>query len=338
MRGLAKLIIIFTSVFLISCLLEPEQPFTFKKETSLNSNSVEVSGLTMTYPFRVALKDSLLFLMDLHGQENFYHAIKYPDMIYLGSLGRRGNGPKEILLSTPPSLFNDHLIALDGVKRNLLKYPINNFADSNSVEIVSLNDDLGTVVDFVYVDDNHFIVGDLKGKCRFIDIMNGVYTPKFSIPETEKGDNLGMLWRSYMAYSPEFNILAMATQHGDVVELYNLTTGDKKELIGPNGYPKRLNNGSMSEKEGFVDLKWCGGKLYLLYSGRDRAELLKLADEGRKAPVGGNIIFIFDKNGKPVEKYNLDTYIGGFDIDLKNNKIIAANANNDTGIVSFNLK
>ena len=103
----------------------------------------------------------------------------------------------------------------------------------------------------------------------------------------------------------ELEEVAMATQFGDVIEIYNLNNGDSSCFVGNQGAPKE-NDGQI---EGFCDIKWVGENIYTLFSGRLRADLIRKSEAGKKEPMGGNIIKVFDRGGNVLEEYELDTYI-----------------------------
>ena len=125
----------------------------------------------------------------------------------------------------------------------------------------------------------------------------------------------------------------MATQFGDVIEIYNLNNGDSSCFVGKQGAPKE-NDGQI---EGFCDIKWVGENIYTLFSGRLRADLIRKSEAGKKEPMGGNIIKVFDRGGNVLEEYELDTYINGFTVDELNNRLIGVTANLDTPILFFDM-
>ena len=88
--------------------------------------------------------------------------------------------------------------------------------------------------------------------------------------------------------------------------------------------------------EGFCGVKWIDNKIYALYSGRKQDDLSKYLDgEGEKLPDGGNIMYVFDDNGKPLIQYNLDKFISGFCYSKKDNCIIGVSTNEGDALVKF---
>lgn len=346
MRHHFLLFFLLLFALMTSCKKNVGNKIAFDKEISLTGIDCPVEGLHMAFPHRVTLHDSLLIVMDLHGGgDKFFHAVKYDGFKYLGSFGQRGSGPNEILLATPFSIVDESMMALDGASCKMLRYPINDLFNPESVRVVPMPEKISaTTIDFSCVDTAHFLLGDLTAQCRFIDMKATGAVCKFAIPQLASKDgqpevkNLGFLWRGYMAYSPEKEILAMATQHGEVIELYNLRDSSSRVLTGEGGAPVFQADSPMSVVEGFCDIQWVGDEIYALYSGRLRAELDKEMQQlGKQPPSGGKQIYVFNAAGEPVVKYLLDRFIDGFAVDQTNRQIIGITPNGENPLCLFKL-
>ena len=68
----------------------------FPDEKALNAQVIHLDTALFRYPFRVAVKDGIAIIMDLHNVDYFFHAFSYPEWEYMTSFGKRGEGPEEI--------------------------------------------------------------------------------------------------------------------------------------------------------------------------------------------------------------------------------------------------
>ena len=69
----------------------------FPDEKALNAQVIHLDTALFRYPFRVAVKDGIAIIMDLHNVDYFFHAFSYPEWEYMTSFGKRGEGPEEMV-------------------------------------------------------------------------------------------------------------------------------------------------------------------------------------------------------------------------------------------------
>ncbi|MDR1258639.1 MAG: TolB-like 6-bladed beta-propeller domain-containing protein [Tannerellaceae bacterium] len=288
----------------------------------------------MKFPFRIGLDDSIVVILDLATDSCFYHVISYPDFQYLYSLGRRGNGPGEIILATPFQLRMGHLFLLDGNRGHLFDVDL---AGKRNIDLkVHTHFDLNTCVDFVCIDDTTLILGDLSGNNRLLHAMPQSITGILELPcEQVKEDrvNQGYVWRSYMDMNYELNKVVLATQFGEVLEIVDLNDYSVRRTIGKGGVPRSATN----QLAGYFDIKWRKNNIYVLYSGMSEIEVNRQLANNQRPPGGGDHIHVFDQNGVKTKIYHLDVSINGFTVDEKNNLLIGISSNSDYPVYLFNL-
>lgn len=289
----------------------------------------------MRLPYRVEHNDDMLVVMDLVSDSMHYHFLDYSNLSYLYSAGRRGQGPNEIVLSTPFQLKDNKAYFMDGARSKLYTYSYSKDKLGTCIDEWKFGDK--TTLDFIVVNDSNLVIQDFSGSSRLLQITKQNRESLFSIPGAKENDGfnaeLAYIWRSFMTYNADLDKIAMATQHGDVIEIYDLKNRLSEIVVGDKGMPKN-NQGQI---EGFCDIKWVDNKIYALFSGRLRADLIRKSEEGNKEPVGGNIINVYDENGNLIEMYKLDTYINGFTVDKRNNRLIGVTSNMDEAILFFNM-
>jgi hypothetical protein len=288
----------------------------------------------MKFPFRIGLEDSVVVMLDLATDSCFYHVVSYPDFQYLYSLGRRGNGPGEIILPTPFQLHKGQLSLFDGNRGHLFNI---NVVEKRNIDLkVYTRFNLNTCVDFVHIDDTALIVGDLSGSNRLLHVTPQRQTGILKLAsEQEKGDeaNQGYRWRSYMDINYELNKVALATQFGEVLEIVDLNDYSVRRTTGKGGAPRSANR----QLAGYFDVKWRKNDIYVLYSKMSETEANRQLASRQTPPSGGNRIHVFDQNGVKTKIYCLDVSVNGFTIDEKNNLLIGISSNSDCPVYLFSL-
>jgi len=308
---------------------------------NIKSESRMIKDVYMRYPFRIRLVDSILYIMDLHGTENFCHAFSYPQMEHISSYGKLGKGPNEFL-DSENICFDQHeqLWVLDANRQKLVQIKQGIIHTE-----IDLNDKLIRTLDFTLYDDSTFLVPDYSGQFRFhiIDLKGNIIESRQKIP-TEKKENeatsdiaLAQAWRSFMDYNPKNGILAMATQLGEVMELYDVKQDTVIHIFkGAAGEPEYFYRGGFAIPNGIMgysDIHVGDQYIYAVFWGRTFEDI-------RQSSVkfeGGKSIHIFDLHGNLIASLQLDRYITGFNIDETHHRIIALDANSDQPLIEFSI-
>lgn len=152
---------------------------------------------------------------------------------------------------------------------------------------------------------------------------------------------LAQAWRSFIDYNPHNGILALVTQLGEVLEIYNLKDGMHRVLYGPAGEPEfqMASDGSSIPIGimGFSDVKVTDRYIYAVFQGVRFKDKIAAYQRGENQEDGGRFIYVFNLKGIPILKYTLDCAIYGIDVNEENNTIIATQVKSDDPIVLFNM-
>lgn len=199
-------------------------------------------------------------------------------------------------------------------------------------------------MDFDIVNDSLFVVPDYTGNHRYtlINREGEVVRNCFSIPVRKSKKqvasiSLAQAWRSFLDYNPENGILAMATQLGQVLEIYDLKADSIINIVyGKEGEPVFIDKGAYAVPDGIMgysDIHVGKEKIYVVFWGRSFKDIRNNPD----VREGGNILQVFDLKGNPVRQYMLDKYITGFSVDEESGKVIALDVNSDQPVVEYQL-
>lgn len=309
------------------------------KDIYLHSSVLQVpKELQVRYPFRLALNDSSVYITDLHADEYFCHKVELMDNKRTQPLMKRGSGPCEYTDAENIRLDKQgNIYILDA---NLRRIAVWN-ADNDTLSSIPLAGELIRTLDFDLVTDSTLVVPDYTGKYRYtiINRKGKILNSYGKIPLRNNNDTrtiaTAQAWRAFIDYNPDSGILAMATQLGHVLELYNLKTNQTIKIIyGAMGEPEfNTNKGYVVPNGimGYGDVQVTKKKIYALFWGRSFKDIRN----NPNITEGGNTIEVYDLNGNALYRYQLDKYITGFKVDENKKQIIALDINSDKTLIQF---
>lgn len=215
---------------------------------------------------------------------------------------------------------------------------------SSLKEIIKLDESIGYPTN-LQVKGSTFIIPDYRGENRFTIIskagipldFKGTIPTKKNIKARSKRA-LGQAWRSYISYHSQKDILILATQLGEVLEIYHLKDSIRKVVYGPHKEPEfqTLENEYIPTGiMGFLDVQVTDNYIYTVFDGQTFKEINKAWLQGEQLPAGGKNIYVFDHDGHPVRKYILDHYVSGIDVHEEERIIFATDVNSNEPILQF---
>ncbi len=328
---------------LFSCQEEnnTDKMIEFPKVVALVATELRTEGVYMRYPFRIRIMDSCLYAMDLHASEYFCHRLDYPSMKYQRSLMRFGRAPGEY--SDAENIRIDRhrrLWTLDANKRQLMAFTPG--TDTLLCEI-KLSEELIRPLDFDFYDDSTFIIPDYSGQHRIclVNREGEIVKRLFSVPtrKSHKADiPLAQAWRGFIDYNPTNHLLAIATQLGEVIELYNLKENKLLKVIyGKSGEPVYNTKEGYAIPDGIMgysDVSVGRKHIYALFWGHTFKDMKK----GLIKKEGGRILRVFDLKGNPVCQYLLDRHVTCFTVNEQTHIFTALDVNSNQPIVEYKLE
>lgn len=317
----------------------------FPEEHHLTGTEFHVDTAMLRYPFRIQIMGERAIVMDLHGADHYFHMFHYPEFTYISSFGKRGDSPKEMLSAETFQCVNGEIWTLDANKAELTRFVECSSGDSLlREEAVTLDKQLLRSLDFVVYDDSTFIIPDYSGERRFCRVgRNGNLLSKASMIPTENESALlhsrpalAQAWRSFFDYNPHNGVMATTTQLGEVLEIFHPADSTHLVCIGPHGEPEFKVSGSYGIPTGimgFSDVQVTDHAIYAVFHGRTFKELAQ--QQPGHIIDGGQFIYKFSLEGKPLCKYVLDRYVYGIHVDETKKTITATDVNTDQPIVEF---
>ena len=302
----------------------------------------------LRYPFRIRIYDDYLFILDMHNAEEFCHIYDKQTFSHIVSFGKRGEGPQEMLQGQTMLVVSlDSIWTLDPGKRQIVRWsflPMERRVEQ--AEVIRL--DKQTVIsanDLTRYNDTIWFLPDLSGRSRVWHVGHSgkVVAQTGDIPSNQSVHENGLAplasaWNAYIHYHPRNDILVAATQLGDVMEIYNLRTGERKVVRGPHDEPVyrttsqgyAIPTGIM----GYSDVQITDRYIYTVFHGRTFKEI---AADPIGTEDGGRYIRVFDLEGHPVRCYHLDHAVYGIHVDEKEGFFWATDVNTEEQVVRYPL-
>ncbi|MDH6534696.1 hypothetical protein D0T51_10260 [Parabacteroides sp. 52] len=322
---------------------------TFPQTIELKAEVIQLDTALFRYPFRIAVRDSIAVVMDLHNADHFLHVFSYPQWAHITSFGKRGEAPGE-LLSAETFHFHalDSIWVLDANKMEINRWKISpDHRSSRCIEVISLDKKLVRILDFFPM-DSCIWAPDYLGefRCHQIDLAGKRVNSVGNIPSQKEYKEvarpaLAQAWRSFMDYHPSTGRLVLATQLGEVIEIYDLKNNTHTAVYGPAGEPvfEMYQGGCIPTGiMGFSDIQVTEKYIYTVFHGQTFKEIAISYQKGKNPEDGGRFIYVFDLDGKPVCRYALDRAIYGIYVNEETGTITATDVNNDDSIVQFKIE
>jgi hypothetical protein len=299
--------------------------------------SIELGdSVFMRYPYRMALSDSFLFILDLHPQEFFIHCFTYPSFSYYHSLCKRGAGPEEFISIQNIQCYNDTIFIFDS-RNEIYMIDIHKLSDTNSAfGKIKLPVDYGFLSRGIRIKERFFFpVFNVLNDGRIL-VFDGVGNYLHAIGEI-KSDNKREInaatcqaWMPFLAGNEK--MLVAATQHGEVIDLFDADQ-HQYTIKGKNGdplYQEIDTYAVMNGIVGFVDVVVKNKYIYAVFNGG------KINEQDEKIQ-GGKYIYIFDYKGKPIKKIILDRHITCLYVVDDESIIYALDVNSDNSFYTAQL-
>ena len=337
-------ILLAIAIFLIGCtgVTKSRQ---FVEERVLTSYPVPVDTFLLRYPYRITVREDVILVMDLHPEKDYLHAFSLHSGKHITSFGRRGQAGDE-MLSAENFRFNspDSIWILDANRMNIVRWSLSTcYAVAEQEEVINLDKSLVRILDFCLTDSGFIVPGYLgENRYHFVNMKGNAFGAAGMIPakESKRANPIALAqgWRSFFALNPAGNMLAVATQLGEVLEIYHLDSNAHTVVYGSHGEPRfheSQGEGIPDGIMGYFDVQMTEHYIYALFSGQSLKEIRQNAMAGKINERGGRYIHVFDTEGKPVCKYILDRSVCGIDVHESEQTIYAVDANSDNPIILF---
>ncbi len=312
----------------------------FPETVSIVTRQQGFDSVYMHYPYRVRLFDTVLYVMDLHPNGYYCHEFTYPSMKFVRSFARRGKAPGELISIGNIAVNTEGKVyVLNDFGRRIYMYDRESDQMASPVE---LPEEMLYYPDFALYNDSVFIFPDHSGQSRvvFVDWHGNIIRQTGVIPGKEHAGNmpeaaLGSAWKAFISYNPRNGVAALVTQYGEVLEIYDTRNDRTQVIIGEGGEPRcrfKGNNAIPNGILGYGDVFVGEMYIYALYWGHEYEKIVR----GEITVEGGKYIHVFDLEGNPVRRYELDRHVTGIFVNEASGEVICTDVNEEQ-LVTFDL-
>jgi hypothetical protein len=237
----------------------------------------------------------------------------------------KGKGPNESIGASCAGIISNKLWFYDITLNKILLTDKKNAIDKNvfyPFQEHQLGNEYYTKIDFI--DSLHFCgVGNLRSlsnskiEKRYLN-SNGIIKNYGEFQETSSNLNIRTIKNihtSTIHSKPSGNKVVLGYRHSDLIEIYNLETSECIAIKGPEKYDVDFEQKKRSyyymgkndkTRKAFINGTVTDNYIYLVYSGHKSENK---SEEDRFKWQHGKHVYIYDWEGNPVKKLNLDRHI-----------------------------
>ena len=312
---------------------------SFPMEKELFGVNVKMpNDLLCSFPAQIELYDSTIWLLDRETSGRAVHKLSYPKFEWVGSIADKGKTDGEYIYLTKMEKKDNELYLLDPVSSKFLVYDIDS-CSSHPKRVEKFLPLSSTLLSATIINDSIIVSGDINSK-KFLlfQTFSGLSVDSIFIQEKTRKKDKGLpatnLYDLNLCYDGN-DILVAVTKSGEVLYIYNVKNKSGNCVVGPHGFPDfgMSNNGSvlLGKFEGFMDVKMYGEYIYAIFSGKSSSEAMT------SDTIGGRYVYVYNKMGQPIIKYQLDREILSFCIDTSRMMLYGLDPNSDNMIVGYEL-
>jgi hypothetical protein len=321
-----------------------------RKEIKINSNQILIDSfpieenilLTEFFEFNTGMPlsifamDSILLITDIGERSGhvFYHYNLLNSRLSPGYVSR-GSGPNEVLVPVSSGVYDNTVWVHDLGLKKIISTSMNPSHDTLGYREIFLKN---TFFWIKLINENKaLVVGEANGihKAQLVDLSLGETVANFgkfeNIPEDMPLEVIQDIFKRKLYIKPGGDKFVLLYRFTDTVEIFDMESAENVTIRGPENmemsYEVIIRNGGRSfieytdeTREAFKFGTVTDKFIYALFSG------------GRSNDANsqyGDIIFVYDWEGKPVKKLKLNQKIMSFTVSKDDGILYSYNV--DTG-------
>jgi len=337
-------------ILLTSCKKEKKSIVDFDhfpKEFQVKAEHIAPeNGVVLGASNSIVVMDSIIIVND-SDQNGLIKFFSKKTGKYLGSAGKKGEGPNELIWAWKIINVNDSsILVIDIVKNSIFRFNVKHALQNKnySPQLVVDFNKRGHTYAFsaVYIHDSIFVTPDTKvdNRLTFSNDKGEVYFKKGHYNDYSKNANfdnskLLSLNKDFLASSPNGKVIVSALFYFDILELFDETGNFIKAVRGPVNLKNefRFKNNVIipknNDRYGYAALYCTNKNIYAVFSGESY---------GKNDNLEGKNIHVFSLDGTPKCMYKIDVPICSIYVDEVNQVIYGIDLTNEKQIVTINLK
>lgn len=351
MENKSSLYYILVIIFLCKSCVKPSLLEQFNTIEHIEHQTIRLVNDEIYHTVYQFISDSNYLIAHDRDMDSYFSLTDLEKNEIIARFGRRGMGPGEV--NNPPSeivpLNHNEFCFWDYNLRTLFTINYNNPENDlsaykaftipnkelNILNLVPLKNE--KYVGIGLFDEGRYLLLDSQGR----GISYNYDYPQFDGDETFSNAHKAIAFQGHLRQKPDGNRFYFACTKSEILEIFSLDNNKITKIAEYHGeyaqfVPETFGNNSIAtatkkeSKVRFVSTDCTDEYIYLLYSGR-------IIADGHYQAYLASTILVFDWDGKPVKRYNLDKNIRCITINQYNNKIYGYDQESEQ-LVSFDLK
>jgi len=320
----------------------------FDRTVSLEYDQVLLSDFIWGHPLDLLVTDSVLFVYDEKNSSGLFHILNIKNPIEVLSFGKKGQGANEFIMPFDFQTINDNKIAIfDYMRKSLYMIDLFQVQDQNyNFPIIAKDTIIGTIKMLPSIHNSLVKLG-FYDDCMFRLDMNSQHEKKYGeypykdLDEKRIENRMrGMAYQGMIRLNPNRDKFVFGINRADIIYFYQIQPEEiilRKlyELTYPK-YKPDVNGESRSaaiaanNNRTFISIYTSNKYVYALYSGKN------MQDSGMKS-LEGDVVYIFDWEGNPIKKLNLNIPVTLICVNNENSELYAFSNMPDPMLIKFNL-
>jgi hypothetical protein len=323
--------------------------FLFSDVDSLRYNRVLCEDFIWGQPLDVLCLDSVIMVYDEKSNINLFHlvSLNHPEEVL--SFGRKGQGVNEFIMPFDIQVIGKNRIGVfDMMQKTLYGIDLSTVDKQNDDYSILAKDTLfGTIKMFPTL-YNSFVKLGFYEDCMLRlnydekqqEKLYGEYPYKDMDEKKIENRIRAMAYQGSICLNPYGDKFVFAVNRADIIYFYKVLPEEiiltkHYELSYPQYLPHaddKSRSASMAANNNrtFISVTTSNDYVYALYSGKSMQE------SGTKS-LEGNVIYVFDWEGNPIKKYNLNCPITHISVNNENSVLYAFSNMPDPQLIEFEL-
>jgi hypothetical protein len=323
----------------------------FSEVDSLEYSQVLCKDFIWGQPLDILCPDSVIIIYDEKNYLNLFHLVDLEDPDRVLSFGRKGQGVNEFIMPSDFQIIDKKTIStFDFMKKNLYKINLSIVRESNLEYDYSIlvKDTLWGTTKILPTIYNSFVKLGFYDDCMLRlnygemqpEKLYGEYPYKDTDEEKIENRMRGMAYQGNIRLNPGRDKFVFAVNRADIIYFYKVLQEDiiltkYYELSYPMYLPNKDGESrsvsiAANNNRTFISISTSDDYVYTLYSGKNMQE------NGMKS-LEGDIIYVFDWEGNPIKKYNLNCPVTHICVNNDNSELYAFSNMPDPQLIKFEL-
>lgn len=313
----------------------------FDNEYDLKGEQIK-TNIMFGIPILIEKMDTLIFVTDakaFHQTQKMVFIFNERNFDLVGKCVAYGIGPGEFnyVIAMASNKAKNKFWIFDDERNNIACFPIDSVLRNNNYLPKAFKNNVPGLNRIAVINDSVLVgCGDIPDRrLAFFNNEGKIIDRKGNYPKIKgsdkPGNNYFYLFFSFMSLNRDAQKIVLASGFTDIINIYNLSGDLEREIRLKDEKTIYFNKkgGYILQYRCYLAVKAGKDKFYALYDGSS-------IDEGQSLHQG-HYIQVYNYEGKPLCRYELDIPVFNFEIDEENGILYGINTELEQPLIKYNL-